>query len=58
MFLKLIICIFSILVLVKNISYSMYEYKTNKNITGAISVTLFSFVAVIVLNVVLFFIKF
>ena len=57
MFLKLIICVFSILVFVKNISYSMYEYQNNKNIIGAISVTLFSLVAVIVLNVVLFFIK-
>ena len=30
MFLKLLVCLFSIIVLVKNFSYAMYEYKVNE----------------------------
>lgn len=58
MFFKLLVSLFSILVLFKNFSYSMYEYNTNKNIVGSVSVASFSFVTVVFLNVVLFFIKF
>ena len=58
MFLKLFVFVFSIMVLVKNLSYSMYEYKINKNPVGATCVIVVSFVSVIVLGVVLFFIRF
>ena len=58
MFLKLLISLFSILILIKNFSYAMYEYDTNKNAIGAVCVALLSLSSVAVLNIVLFFIKF
>lgn len=58
MFLKILVSFFSVLVFVKNISFSMYEYDINKNIFGAICVAAVSFISLIVLNLVLFFIKF
>ena len=58
MFLKLLVSLFSIFILVKNLSYAIYEYKTNTNAVGATCVALVSFTTVVFLNVVLFFIKF
>ncbi len=58
MFLKALVCIFSFLVLIKNISYSSYEYKSNKNVIGAICVAGLSIISFIFLNIVLFIIKF
>lgn len=58
MFLKVLVSIFSILVFIKNILYSVYEYRTNENIVGALSVAATSFFSVVVLNIVLFFIKY
>ena len=58
MFLKILVSFFSVLVFVKNISFSMYEYDINKNSIGAVCVVVVSFVSLIVLNVVLFLIKF
>lgn len=58
MFLKLLVCFFSIAILIKNISYSKYELCTNHNIIGAISIGVFSFAATLFLNMALFFIKF
>lgn len=58
MFLKVLVSLFSLLILVKNFSYSMYEYNVNKNTIGAVSVLSLSFVTIIILNTVLFFIKF
>lgn len=58
MFLKILVSIFSIAVLIKNFSYAKYELKTNQNILGAISVSIFSFTTMLILNIVLFFIKF
>ncbi len=58
MFLKILVSLFSILILIKNCSYSMYEYKINKNSVGATSILVFSTITVIILNLVLFFIKF
>lgn len=58
MFLKLLVSLFSILVLLKNISYSIYEYNTNKNTSGAVTVLLTSIISVSFLNIVLFAIKF
>lgn len=54
MLLKLLVCIFSIVVFIKNISYAIYENKNNNNTIGAICVGGFSFIAVTVLNIVLF----
>lgn len=58
MFLKLLVSFFSVVVLVKNFSYAKYEYTTNNNKFGATSIAFFSFVSIIVLNVVLFVIRF
>lgn len=58
MFLKILVSLFSILVLIKNISYSMYEYKVNQNVVGAITVSAVSIISIGILNVVLFLIKF
>ena len=58
MFLKILVSVFSFIVLAKNISYSMYEYNTNKNIFGAFSIGLLSFFSVVLLNIVLFFINY
>ncbi len=58
MFLKILVSLFSIFVLIKNSSYSMYEHKINNNSVGAISNFVFSLITVIALNSVLFLIKF
>lgn len=58
MFLKLLVSIFSICILIKNLSYAKYEFKTNKNVIGSFSITVFSFISICFLNYVLFFIKF
>lgn len=54
MLLKLLVFIFSIIVFFKNISYSIYEYKTNNNTIGAICIGCFSFITVVFLSIVLF----
>jgi len=58
MLLKLLVCFFSIMVLIKNFSYAMYEYKVNQNSVGAACVSVVSFICFVWLNAVLFFIKF
>ena len=58
MFLKLLVCIFSIVVLVKNISYAKYEFKINNNKLGSLSVAVISIFSFFILNYILFFIKF
>ena len=58
MFLKILVSLFSILVLTKNISYSIYEYKVNQNIVAAVSVSAISIITIIILNIVLFLIRF
>lgn len=51
---KLLVCIFSIWILLKNISYSIYEYKINNNKSGAISVLLFNIICFVFANIILF----
>ena len=58
MFLKLLVSLLSIIILVKNFSYAIYEYKTNSNTIGSISVIIVSFITVLIFNIVLFIIKF
>ena len=58
MFLKLLVCLFSICIFIKSIYYSIYEYNSNKNSIGAISNAIVSLVSILTLNIVLFFIKF
>ena len=55
MLLKLIVSLFSIIILFKNFSYAKYEYHINKNSLGATFVSIFSFFSVCALNLVLFF---
>ena len=58
MFLKILVSIFSIFVFIKNVSFSKYENDVNKNLLGSLSIMLVSFVSVVFLNVVLFFIDY
>ncbi len=58
MFLKILVSIFSIFVFIKNVSFSKYENDVNKNLLGSLSIMLVSFVSVVSLNVVLFFIDY
>lgn len=58
MFLKLLVSLFSIFILIKNFSYAIYEFNTNKNKIGAVSVVVLSIISISILNIVLFFIKF
>lgn len=50
---KLIIFIFNILILIKNISYAFYEKKFNNNKFGSISVIFLSFICFIITNITL-----
>lgn len=58
MFLKLLVSLFSFIILAKNIVYSIYEFNINKNTLGAICVSLFSFISILTINIILFFIRF
>jgi len=58
MFLKILVSIFSILVLIKTLSYAKYEYKTNSNIFGAVCITILSLISTFALNFALFLIRF
>ena len=58
MFLKLLVSFFSIIILIKNLSYAMYEHRINKNAIGSASICVTSLLGVVILNVVLFFINF
>ncbi len=51
---KLIVCILSIWILIKNISYAIYEYKVNNNVGGSLTVAIFNIICTIFVNVVLF----
>ena len=55
MLLKLLVCIFSIVILVKNISYAKYEYTVCNNSIGAVCISVFVFITVTLLNIILFF---
>jgi hypothetical protein len=48
---RVIILIISIFILIKEISYAVYEYKANYNKAGAISVVALSLIAVILPNI-------
>ena len=52
---KILVCILSIWIFVKNLSYGIYEYKVNKNVIGSLAVIVFNVVCLIFGNVVLFF---
>lgn len=58
MFLKVLVSLFSIIALLKNISYSIYEYKNNKNYIGCVSIIALSLLSFVIINTVMFFIKF
>lgn len=51
---KILVCILSIWIFIKNISYAIYEYKINKNISGSISVIVFNILCLIFSNIVVF----
>ncbi len=51
---KILVCVLSIWIFIKNISYAIYEYKENNNISGSVAVAVFNVICVIFANVVLF----
>lgn len=50
---SILVCLFSIIVLVKSFSFAIYEYKTNKNIAGSIVFSVFTVICFIFINVML-----
>ena len=52
---KVLVCLLSIWIFIKNLSYGIYEYKVNKNIVGSYAVIVFNVICLIFGNVVLFF---
>ncbi len=51
---KILVCILSIWILIKNISYAVYEYKVNNNISGSLTVAIINVFCFIFANVTLF----
>jgi len=52
---KILFCLLSIWIFIKNLSYGIYEYKINKNIIGSYSVIIFNVICLFLINIVLFF---
>lgn len=50
---EILVCIFSIWVLIKNLSYAVYEYKVNNNTAGSIMVVLLNIICFILINTML-----
>lgn len=50
---KLIIFIFNILIIIKNISYAVYERKVNNNKFGSISVLFLGLICFVITNITL-----
>lgn len=51
---KVLVCVLSIWIFMKNISYAIYECKENKNVSGGVIIAVFNVICVIFANVVLF----
>ena len=49
----IIVSIISVWVLIKNISYAIYEYKINKNIVGSATVAILNVICFIFINLML-----
>lgn len=54
MFMKWLVCILSIWVFIKNMSFAIYEYKVNENVIGSITVIVFNLFCIIFTNLTLF----
>lgn len=50
---EIIVSIISIWVLIKNISYAIYEYKENKNIIGSATVAVLNVICFVFINVMM-----
>lgn len=50
---EFLVSLFSLWVFIKSFSYAMYEYKVNKNTTGAILIGILNTVTFIFLNIML-----
>ena len=50
---KFLVCIFSIWAFIRSSSYAIFEYQTNKNTVGAISVMTFNIITFVFINVML-----
>ena len=44
---KILVCLLSIWIFVKNVSYGIYEYKVNRNVVGSSAVIVFNVVCLI-----------
>lgn len=51
---EILVCIFSVWVLIRSISYAVFEYKVNKNVVGAVSVALFNVITFVFINIMLY----
>ena len=52
-FMKWLVCILSIWVFIKNMSFAIYEYKVNENVIGSITVIIFNLFCIIFTNLTL-----
>lgn len=52
-FMKILICILSIWVFLKNMSFAVYEYKENRNVSGSITVIILNIICLIFCNIFL-----
>lgn len=50
---KILICILSIWIFLKNISFAIYEYKENQNLSGSITVVILNIICIISCNIFL-----
>ncbi len=51
---KILVCILSIWILIKNLSYAVYEYKVNNNVSGSLSIAIFNVVCFVFANIAIF----
>ena len=51
---RILVCIFSIWAFIRSLTYSIYEYKVNKNISGAMWVVVLNIITFIFINIMLY----
>ena len=52
---KILVCLLSIWIFIKNLSYGIYEYKINKNKIGSTSIIIFNIICFIFANITLIY---
>ena len=51
---EILVCIFSVWALIRSLTYAIYEYKVNQNLSGAICVGVLNIVTFVFVNVMLY----